>query len=89
MNKKMKDLKDLNESELKNKLEEMEKELIKENAQAAIGTAVKNPAKIGNMKKNRARILFLLHVKNQKTAQTSQLQNTNNQKLKQGVSKKA
>lgn len=59
----MKDLKNLNESDLKNKLEELEKELIKESAQIAIGTAIKKPAKIKNMKKNRARIMFLLHSK--------------------------
>ncbi len=85
MNKKMKELKNVNESDLKNKLEDLSKELIKESAQIAIGTAVKNPAKIRNLKKNRARIMFLLHSKSIQ----NQSPNVAHQTIKQEVKPKA
>lgn len=57
---KFKELKALPESELRDKLRELKKELMKENAQVAIGTVPKNPRKIRNEKKTIARIEMIL-----------------------------
>ncbi len=53
---KYKELLKLSKEELKEKMKELQKELMKENAQVAIGTAPKNPGKIGNTKKTIAKI---------------------------------
>ncbi len=55
-----KELKNLNDDDLRNKLNEIRKELIKENAQIAVGTTPKSPGQIKQMKKSIARILQLL-----------------------------
>lgn len=55
-----KELKNIPKEELKNKLAEQQKELMKENAQVAIGTAPKNPGKISNIKKTIAKIKSIL-----------------------------
>ena len=57
---KFKELKALPQNELRDKLLELKKELMKENAQVAIGTVSKNPRKIRNAKKAVARIETLL-----------------------------
>jgi len=57
---KQKELKALPKTELENKRAEMYKELMKENAQIAIGTLPKNPGKIRLTKKTIARINTLL-----------------------------
>lgn len=50
------ELKNLNEKELGEKISELRKELIKINAQVAIGTQIKNPGQISQIKKTIARI---------------------------------
>jgi len=57
---KIKELTALPESELKSKLQEISTELMKENAQIAIGTTPKNPGRIRELKKTRAKILMIL-----------------------------
>lgn len=57
---KIKDLRGLTESDLKAKLEELYKELMKENAQVATGTVPKNPGKLKVAKKTIARIRTIL-----------------------------
>ena len=57
---KFKELKVLPQNELRDMLLELKKELMKENAQVAIGTVSKNPRKIRNAKKTVARINTLL-----------------------------
>jgi len=57
---KFKELKTLPSAELKDKLTELRKELMKENAQIAIGTVPKNPRKVRNAKKTIAKIEMLL-----------------------------
>lgn len=57
---KFKELKALPETELRDKLTELKKELMKENAQVAIGTVPKNPRKMRNEKKTIARIEHIL-----------------------------
>ena len=57
---KIKELKALPKTELAQKKAELYKELIKENAQIAIGTTPKNPGKIKLTKKTIARINTLL-----------------------------
>jgi len=63
MTKKAKMFKGLSKTELKNKLSELELELIKLNAQVATGTTLKNPSQVGDTKKNIARIKTLLKEK--------------------------
>ena len=60
---KAKELRLMNESDLKNKVEELSKELMKVNSQIAIGTIPKNPGKIKEMKHIIAKILT---IKNEK-----------------------
>ena len=57
---KFKELKVLSNAELTERKNELYKELIKENAQIAIGTSPKNPGKIRLTKKTIARINTLL-----------------------------
>ena len=56
-----KDLSNMPKDELKSKLDELRKELVKENAQIAIGTAPKSPGKVKQMKKTIAKILQSLN----------------------------
>lgn len=55
-----KELKSMNKNDLLAKFQDIKKELIKENAQIAVGTTPKSPGKIKQMKKAIARILQLL-----------------------------
>jgi len=57
---KFKEIKGMSIEELKSKREEVLKDLMKENAQVAIGTVPKNPGKLKNAKKLVARINMLL-----------------------------
>ena len=57
---KVKELRALGEPELKNKMTELYKELMKDNAQVATGTIPKNPGKLKIAKKTIARIKTLL-----------------------------
>ncbi|TKJ17457.1 50S ribosomal protein L29 [Candidatus Woesearchaeota archaeon B3_Woes] len=58
-----KELKNMNKGDLNAKLLELRKELIKENAQIAVGTTPKSPGQIKQMKKTIARIIQLLNNK--------------------------
>jgi large subunit ribosomal protein L29 len=58
-----KDLKSMNKEDLKAMLLDLHKELIKENAQIAIGTTPKSPGRIKQVKKMIARIIQLLNNK--------------------------
>jgi len=60
---KAKEMREMNVQQLNEKLEEMQKELVKLNAQVATGTNPKNPSQIKNIKKNIARILTLINEK--------------------------
>lgn len=57
---KFKDLKAMPRNELNEKLLELKRELIKENAQVAIGTIPKNPGKLKTTKKTIAKIKSLV-----------------------------
>ena len=57
---KFKDITAMKEEELNAKLSELKKELIKNNAQVAIGTNLKNSGQIKQIKKNIAKILMFL-----------------------------
>lgn len=62
---KRKEVMDLNKGEYAAKLTEIRKELIKLNAQASTGTAMKNPGLIRQAKKNIARIITLQNQKSE------------------------
>ena len=56
---KLNELRQMDEKNLENKLEELKRELIKMNAKVAIGTSIENPSKIRELKKTIARILTI------------------------------
>ena len=57
---KTKDLRGMAKEELLNKLTELKKELIKQNAQIATGTTPKSPGQVKQIKKTIAKILTIL-----------------------------
>ncbi len=60
---KSKEIRSMSKSALDEKILELKKELIKVNAQVAIGTALKNPGQVRKIKKTMARILTVEHEK--------------------------
>ncbi len=60
---KIKELRGMGTPELKQKMQELYKELMKDNAQVATGTIPKNPGKIKLAKKTIARIKTILSTK--------------------------
>jgi len=58
-----KEIKNLSIADLKNKLLELEKQLMKHNAQIAIGTVPKSPGLVKETKKSIAKIKTILHQK--------------------------
>ncbi|MBU0460159.1 MAG: 50S ribosomal protein L29 [Nanoarchaeota archaeon] len=59
----MKELRDLPAEEMKSRLEEFKKELLKLNVEVATGANPSSPGKLKQTKKNIARILTLLNEK--------------------------
>ena len=57
---KFKELKSMGNDELREKLRELEMELIKSNAQVATGTVPKSPGKIKQTKKSMAKIISII-----------------------------
>ena len=60
---KSKELKSMPVEELQKRLEEIRKDLIKQNAQIATGTTPKSPGQVKQMKKTIARILTVMKIK--------------------------
>ncbi|RLF36541.1 MAG: 50S ribosomal protein L29 [Thermoplasmata archaeon] len=60
---KIKEIESMDIEELKTKLEELKKELIKHNSQIATGTNPKSPGQVRVIKKTVARILTVLKTK--------------------------
>ena len=58
---KLKEIKNLEKNAFDEKIAEMKKELVKINAQVAIGTALKNPGQARQIKKTIARMLTIQH----------------------------
>jgi large subunit ribosomal protein L29 len=65
MRKKARELKSLSEAELKSKLNELEKELVKLRAQVATGTALKSPGQVRETRRGIARIYTMLRSKSE------------------------
>ena len=61
---KAKEIRSTDKSVINEKLSELKKELVKINAQIAIGTAIKNPGQVRKIKKTLARILTIQQEKN-------------------------
>ena len=59
MSKQSKELRGYGKEELSSRLTELRKELIKLSSQIAVGTAVKNPGQVSNVKKNISRIVTI------------------------------
>ncbi|MBW2979993.1 50S ribosomal protein L29 [Candidatus Woesearchaeota archaeon] len=62
----IKEIKSMAAEDLKGKLEELRKDLIKQNAQIATGTTPKNPGQVKQIKKTIARILTVMKTKESK-----------------------
>ena len=77
---KAKEIRSTDKNTLNEKIIELKKELVKINAQVAIGTALKNPGEIKKIKKMLARILTINYEKTKKESE---------KKIKSGVDKKA
>lgn len=58
---KIKDIREMSEKDLMAKLDEIEKELIKLNAQVSTGTQLKSPGQVKQFKRTRARIKTVLN----------------------------
>lgn len=56
---KLREMRNLEKNAVNEKITEMKKELVKINAQVAIGTALKNPGQVRQIKKTIARILTI------------------------------
>ncbi len=63
---KIKEIKSMSTEDLNNRLEEIRKDLVKQNAQIATGTTPKSPGQIKQMKKTIARILTVMNSKENK-----------------------
>ena len=57
------ELRDESESELRQQLQDLQKELVKERGQIEVGGFAENPGEIGEMKKSIARIKTVLNEK--------------------------
>ena len=63
---KIKELRGLSKEDMKRRLDELRKELIKHNAQIATGTVPKSPGQVKQTKKTIAKILTILNEKKKK-----------------------
>ena len=63
---KAKEIRSTDKNTINEKISELKKELVKINAQVAIGTALKNPGEIKKIKKMLARILTINYEKTKK-----------------------
>jgi len=84
---KTKELRGLGKEDMKNRLEELRKELIKHNAQIATGTVPKSPGQVKQTKKTIARILTILKEKKKeekKKSSKTQEEKTSESKIKEG-----
>ena len=63
---KVKEIRGMDKGMAAEKMTELKKELVRMNAQVAIGTAIKNPGQIRNIKKTLARIITIEHEKKAK-----------------------
>ncbi len=64
---KTEDIRDMDQSERKEKLAELRDELMHEQGVAAMGGAPESPGRIGTLKRNIARILTVINEENNKT----------------------
>jgi large subunit ribosomal protein L29 len=69
---KAKEIRGMDNNMLNEKVLELKKELIKVNAQVAIGTAIKNPRQVREIKKTLARILTISNQKDLKKTKQSE-----------------
>ena len=83
---KIKDIRAMDKGSLEGKLSELKKELIKINAQVAIGTTPKNPGQVKTMKKTIAKILTV--IKEGVTVQETKKMDATNKKNVLSVKKK-
>ena len=80
---KLKEIRNLEKNAINQKIAEMKKELVKLNAQIAVGTALKNPGQVRRIKKTIARMLTLQHASNKNIVRKKE-----NKKQETGVDKK-
>jgi large subunit ribosomal protein L29 len=68
---KAKEIRSMDKNTLDEKILELKKELVKMNAQVAMGTALKNPGQVKKLKKTVARILTINNQKSMKEIKQS------------------
>jgi|TARA_B100001964_G_C14250684_1_gene609779 large subunit ribosomal protein L29 len=78
---KIKELRSMDKSTINEKVLELKKELVKMNAQVAIGTALKNPGQIRVVKKTLARILTVGNEKSGESNIKKDLKKTNDHEV--------
>ncbi|MBU2589725.1 MAG: 50S ribosomal protein L29 [Nanoarchaeota archaeon] len=66
---KAKEIRQMNEKQIKEKLFEVKKDLMKANSQIAVGTVPENPGQVKQMKKTIARMLTILTEKEKEPKQ--------------------
>jgi large subunit ribosomal protein L29 len=86
---KFKELKTLSNEELKSKLVELRKELMKQNAQIAIGTVPKSPGKVKQNKKTVAQILMILSSENKAPVKEKEAKKTEDTKKTETKNKRS
>jgi len=66
---KAKEIRQMSENQIKEKMNEIKKDLMKANSQVAVGTAPENPGQIKQMKKTIARMLTIISEKRKQPKQ--------------------
>jgi large subunit ribosomal protein L29 len=83
---KAKEIRNMDKGSINEKILELKKELVKVNAQVAIGAAIKNPGQVRNLKKSLARILTINNQKVEKKSEEN-LEVRGNKKVPVSLSK--
>ena len=85
---KIKDLRSMSEADLKSKLAELRKELIKHNAQIATGTTPKSPGQVREIKKTIAKIMTIVEAQRASKLEDKKPSSVSTQKEKPAETKK-
>jgi large subunit ribosomal protein L29 len=78
---KIKDLRSMSKEDLNSKLNELRKEMIKHNAQIAIGTAPKSPGQVREIKKTIAKIMTIVGTQKKNESDSAHTQKAEKEKI--------
>lgn len=85
---KVKDIRSMDIESLKKKLEDLRKDMVKINAQVAIGTTPKNPGQVKAIKKTIAKIITIINEKKSDKIEKTDIKEKMNKKEKNRTTKK-